>query len=197
MKTIKTAQEHRKTYRLYDENGAFVTEYSAGIDGVTEADILALHQMDDHEVYVNSKENRYPEWFRPVYEEWKDHFSASFREQHGRDPKQHETPRCSWLRVSIESERKDNEELGDSSRLSRDLAAEGIDMEDSPVTVMRELVAAMPDQWQSVYQLVYVEERKKSEAAQMLGISNARVTHIIKSIAQKLSEAETLKKYFR
>ena len=62
MKTKKTPQAKRGTYKLFDDNGIFVMEYKPGKDGVTEVDILNLHKMDDHEVYVNAKENRLPEW---------------------------------------------------------------------------------------------------------------------------------------
>lgn len=60
MKYKKTPQSKRGTYKLYDENGNLVTEYKPGENGVTEVDILNLHRLDDHEVYINSKDSNSP-----------------------------------------------------------------------------------------------------------------------------------------
>lgn len=50
MKYRKTPQTLRGTYKLYDDDGNFITEYKPGKDGVTEVDIHNLHRIDDHEV---------------------------------------------------------------------------------------------------------------------------------------------------
>lgn len=74
MKYRKTPQTLRGTYKLYDDDGNFITEYKPGKDGVTEVDIHNLHRIDDHEVYVNCKEIKLPEWYQPIpdaYEEAK------------------------------------------------------------------------------------------------------------------------------
>ena len=70
MRYKKTPQDKRGTYILFDDNGKFVTEYKPGEDGITEVDILNLHRIDDHEVYINSKENKLPEWYQPIYDEY-------------------------------------------------------------------------------------------------------------------------------
>lgn len=84
MKTKKTPQAKRETYKLYDENGNLVTEYKPGENGITEVDILNLHRLDDHEVYINSKEMKLPEWYQPIYEQWRENYIANFIEKHGR-----------------------------------------------------------------------------------------------------------------
>ena len=81
MRYKKTPQDKRGTYILFDDNGKFVTEYKPGEDGITEVDILNLHRIDDHEVYINSKENKLPEWYQPIYDEWKVKFIADFKDK--------------------------------------------------------------------------------------------------------------------
>ena len=123
MKTKKTPQAKRGTYKLFDDNGIFVMEYKPGKDGVTEVDILNLHKMDDHEVYVNAKENRLPEWYQPVYEEWKAKFIADFRERYGREPFADEIPGRHRILESLDGQTDpDGDGLGDSSRLEEQLS---------------------------------------------------------------------------
>ena len=43
MKIKKTPQDKRGTYKLFDDNGNFVTEYKPGEHGIKDVDILALH----------------------------------------------------------------------------------------------------------------------------------------------------------
>lgn len=42
MKFKKTSTAKRGTYKLFDDDGHFITEYKPGEDGVTEIDILNL-----------------------------------------------------------------------------------------------------------------------------------------------------------
>lgn len=92
MRFKKTPQSKRGTYKLYDENGNLVTEYKPGENGVTEVDILNLHRLDDHEVYINSKELKLPEWYQPIYDQWRDNYIANFIEKYGREPFADEIP---------------------------------------------------------------------------------------------------------
>ena len=114
MKTYKTPTNKRNTYKLYDDNGTFVTEYKPGKEGVTEEAILFMHRLDDAEVRVSIKENRHPEWYQPVYDKWKEDFISSFREQYGRDPKADEIPgrfrQCESIDAQYDA---DGDELGD------------------------------------------------------------------------------------
>lgn len=201
MKTKKTAQKNRTTYRLYDDEGRFVTEYKPGKDGITEEIIQAMHRMDDHDVYINSKENRHPEWFQAVYDRWKADFITHFREIYGRNPQRDEIPyrfrRCESIEAQCDV---DGEELNDSSRLEEEMAVRDVMPGDEPLTAvdyMRELVGGMPLQWQKVYQLVFREELTKADAAEKIGISAARVGQLVKKITVELTENDDLKKYFR
>lgn len=198
MKIKKTPQSKRSTYKLFDDNGNFVTEYKPGENGVTEVDVLNLHKIDDHEVYINAKENSLPEWYQPVYEEWRTKFIADFREQHGREPFADEIPGRHRILESLDGQTdSDGDDLGDSSRLEEKLAV--YDEEDVPDTIdrLREIIAAMPEQWQKVYQLVLMEGLSKAEAGRVIGISDVRVGQLVRKINAAIAEDEVLKKFFR
>ena len=197
MKTYKTPTNKRNTYKLYDDNGAFVTEYKPGKEGVTEEAILFMHRLDDAEVRVSIKENRHPEWYQPVYDKWKEDFISSFREQYGRDPKADEIPgrfrQCESIDAQYDA---DGDELGESSRLEAELSVTD-EKPDDAVSVMREIVSEMPEQWRQVYQLVFLEDMSKTKAGQIIGISDVRVGQLVKKIKAELAQSTRLKSFFR
>lgn len=145
MKYKKTPQSKRGTYKLFDDDGNFVTEYKPCKDGVTEIDILNLHKMDDHEVYINNKDRRLPEWYKPAFDVWKENFIKSFKEEYGREPYRSEIPKAHRQYISIESQMDANgDELGDSSRLEAELAVyDDADDESDAVTRLNEVIAGM------------------------------------------------------
>lgn len=198
MKTKKTPQSKRGTYKLFDDDGKFVTEYKPGENGITEVDVLNLHKIDDHEVYINSKENRLPEWYQPFYDEWRTKFIADFRKQHGREPFADEIPGRHRVLESLDGQTdSDGDDLGDSSHLEEELAV--YDDEDVPDTIdrLRAIVAAMPEQWRKVYQLVLMDGRSKAEAGRIIGISDVRVGQLVKKINAAIAGDEVLKKFFK
>ena len=198
MRYKKTPQAMRGTYKLYDENGNLVTEYKPGESGITEVDILNLHRLDDHEVYINSKELKPPEWYQPIYDEWKSKYVADFIEKYGREPYADEIPGRHRIFESIDGQTDvDGDGLGDSSHLEKELAVQDENYVSEPVLCLREIVATMPEQWQRVYQLVNREGFNKTQAAKILGISDVRVGQLIKKINAKIAADEELKKYFR
>lgn len=198
MKIKKTPQNKRETYKLFDDNGNFVTEYKPGEDGVTEVDILTLHKMDDHEVYINAKENKLPEWYQPIYDTWKAQFIADFKEKYGREPFSDEIPGRHRVLESLDGQTDpDGDDLGDSSHLEEQLSVS--DEEEIPDTIirLREIIAAMPEQWQRVYQLVVLDGLSKAMASRIIGISDVRVGQLMKKIKVTIAEDAELKKYFR
>lgn len=198
MKIKKTPQCKRGTYKLFDDNGNFVTEYKPGVDGVTEVDILSLHKMDDHEVYINAKENKLPEWYQPIYDKWKEQFIADFKEKYGREPFSDEIPGRHRVLESLDGQTdSDGDDIGDSSRLEEQLSVS--DEEEVPDTIirLRELVAAMPEQWQKVYRLVFMEGLSKAKAGKRIDISDVRVGQLVKKINAAIAEDETLKNLYR
>lgn len=197
MRFKKTPQSKRGTYKLYDENGNLVTEYKPGENGVTEVDILNLHRLDDHEVYINSKEIKLPEWYQPIYDQWRDNYIADFIEKYGREPFADEIPGRHRILESIDAQTDaDGNDIGDSSHLEEELS---VSDDDTPDTILRlrEIVAAMPEQWQKVYQLVNIQGFSKTKTAKIIGISDVRVGQIVRKINDKIAADEELKKYFR
>ena len=99
-------------------------------------DVLNLHKIDDHEVYINVKENRLPEWYRPLYDEWMVKFIAEFREQHGREPFADEIPGRHRILESLDAQADPGgDALGGSSHLEEEIAV--YDEEDVPDTIDR------------------------------------------------------------
>ena len=198
MKIKKTPQAKRGTYKLFDDSDRFVTEYKPGENGVTEVDILNLHKLDDHEVYLNAKENRLPEWYQPIFDKWKAEFITDFREKHGREPFADEVPGRHRVLESLDGQTDpDGDDLGDSSRLEEQLSVS--DEEEVPDTIirLRELVAAMPEQWQKVYRLVFMEGLSKVKAGKKIGISDVRVGQLVKKINVAIAGDEILKNLYR
>ena len=197
MKTYKTPMNQRNTYKLYDDNGTFVTEYKPGKEGVTEDSILILHRLDDAEVRVSIKENRHPEWYQPVYDKWKEDFICRFRKKYGRDPKIDEIPgrfrQCESIDAQCDA---DGDELGECSRLEAELSITD-EKPDDAVSVMRAIVSGMPEQWQLVYRLVFMEGMSKANAARIIGISDVRVGQLVKKIKAELAQSSLLKSFFR
>lgn len=198
MKYKKTPQSQRGTYKLFDDNGNFVIEYKPEEHGIRDVDILALHKMDDHEVYINAKENKLPEWYQPIYDKWKEQFIADFKEKYGREPFANEIPGKHRVLESLDGQTDpDGDDLGDSSRLEEQLSVS--DEEEVPDTIirLRELVAAMPEQWQKVYRLVFMEGLSKVKAGKEIGISDVRVGQLVKKINAAIAEDEVLKNLYR
>ena len=194
MRYKKTPQDKRSTYKLFDDNGKFVTEYKPGEDGITEVDILNLHRMDDHEVYINSKENKLPEWYQPIYDEWKVKYIADFKDKYGREPFSDEIPDKHRMYESIDA---DGDDLGDSSHLEEKLAV--TDEEEVPDTIirLREIITAMPIQWQRVYQLVFIDGFSKAKTGRIIGISNVRVGQLVRKINARIADDEILKNLYK
>lgn len=197
MKTKKTPQSKRGTYKLFDERNKLVAEYKPGKDGVTELDILNLHKIDDNEVYVNSKERKLPKWYKPHYDEWKAKFIEDFIVKAGREPFNNEIPGGHRKYESWEQqETSDGDELGDSSRLEAETSVLLEEEIPAPVFRLREIVATMPEQWQKIYHLVLIDSMSKAAVGRILGISDVRVGQIVKKINAKIAADEELKKLF-
>lgn len=198
MKFKKTNKENRETYKLFDDDGNFITEYKPGKDGVTEVDILNLHKMDDHEVYINNKDRRLPEWYKPAFDVWKENFIKSFKEEYGREPYRSEIPKAHRQYISIESQITANgDELGDSSWLEAELAVYDDADESDAVTRLNEIITAMPEKWQQVYRLFYLEEHNKTQIGKILGVSDSYVGQLVRKIEAKIANDEVLKKIYR
>lgn len=199
MKYKKTPTAKRGTYKLFDDDGQFITEYKPGKDGVTEIDILNLHKMDDHEVYINNKDRWLPKECMPMYEKTKAEFIEKFKEEHGREPRKSEIPKPHRQYISIDAQiTPSGDDLGDSSRLEAELAVyDDTDDESDDVARLNEIIAAMPEKWQQVYRLFYLEGHNKTQIGKMLGVSESYVRQLIKKIKAAIANDEILKKIYR
>ncbi|MGN1114509.1 MAG: hypothetical protein ACI4RC_05250 [Oscillospiraceae bacterium] len=197
MKYKKTPQNKRETYKLFDDNGKFVTEYSPGEDGITEVDILHLHKMDDHEVYVNNKERNLPEWYKPKYETWRKKYIENFKDKSGREPFQDEIPGGHLQYETWEQQvASDGDELGDYSHLEEETAVQFEEEIPDAVYRLHEIIAEMPEKWQEIYHMVLIESMTKTAAGHALGISDVRVGQIVKKINARIAADKELKKIF-
>ena len=199
MKTKKTPTAKRGTYKLFDDDGHFITEYKPGKDGVTEVDILNLHKMDDHEVYINNKDRWLPKDCMPMYEKTKAEFIEKFKEEYGREPRKNEIPKPHRQYISIDAQiTPSGDELGDSSRLEAELAVyDDANDESDAVIRLKEIIDEMPEKWQQVYRLFYSEKYNKTQIGRMLGVSESYVRQLIKKIESAIANDKILKKIYR
>lgn len=199
MKYKKTPTAKRGTYKLFDDDGNFITEYKPGENGVMEIDISNLHKMDDHEVYINNKDRRLPKDCIPMYEKYKAEFIEKFIAENGREPYKNEIPRAHRQYISIDAQvMPDGNELGDSSWLEAELAVyDDADDESDAVTRLNEIITSMPEKWQQVYRLFYLEGHNKTQIGKILGVSDSYVGQLVRKIEAKIANDEILKKIYR
>lgn len=199
MKYKKTPTAKRGTYKLFDDDGQFITEYKPGKDGVTEIDILNLHKMDDHEVYINNKDRWLPKECMPMYEQMKAEFIENFKEEHGREPCKNEIPKPHRQYISIDAQiTPSGDDLGDSSRLEAELAVyDDVNDESDAVIRLKEIIAEMPEKWQQIYRLHLLAGLSNAKVGKMLGISDVRVGQLVRKIKAAIASDEILKKIYR
>ncbi len=195
----KTPTAKRGTYKLFDDDGHFITEYKPGKDRVTEVDILNLHKMDDHEVYINNKDRWLPKECMPMYEQMKAEFIEKFKEEHGREPHKNEIPKPHRQYISIDAQITPNgDDLGDSSRLEAELAVyDDANDESDAVIRLKEIIAEMPEKWQQIYRLHLLAGLSNAKVGKMLGISDVRVGQLVRKIKAAIASDEILKKIYR
>lgn len=173
MKIRKTNSKQRTTYTYIDTKGN-KTVLRPGENGVTEVHIKLLHAADDAEVYNNIK-NAHP---IPTNEE---------RKQRTEWEKLHpgEKAPANW-NLSLDTVLGDE----DGSETLGDTIAAPEEADNYTVIRLREIVAAMSECQQQVYQLHYIEGFTVKETAAILGISSPAVTK------QKHRIIEIIKKNF-
>lgn len=196
MKFKKTSTAKRGTYKLFDNDGNFITEYKPGENGVMEIDISNLHKQDDHEVYINNKDRRLPKDCIPMYEKYKAEFIEKFIAENGREPYKNEIPKAHRQYISIDAQvTPDGDEIGDSSWLEAELAVYD-DTYDEPDDVARlnEIIAGMPEKWQQIYGLHLLAGLSKAKVGRMLEISDVRVGQLARKIKSAIANDEILKK---
>ena len=69
-------------------------------------------------------------------------------------------------------------------------------IEDESILRLHEIVAAMPEKWQKVYQLAMLDGFTNVETAKLLNISEGRVRALRRKIEEKIRSDEILKNFF-
>ena len=159
MRIHKTNQKDRSVYKYTTtertEKGAYVEKtikLKPGENGVTELDIKILHSMDDSEVYYNLKNAR-PERTKEEKAEievWKQKFVGDFKERHGYEPNKY------IIKDAVNSDKESVEMFEWSER-------------------MEEVLSLLTDKQRLVINLMFVEEYKQSEIADLMSISSDAV----------------------
>ena len=164
MKFHKTGNKNRQTYTYLGLDGRKET-LVPGENGITEEFILALHRMDDNEVYNNNKNRKAPvqEWEKPIIEDWK-------RWHPGEELPERTT-------LSLDEIIYPSNESGDSDKsvLLAD-PSQSID-KDVPAGVerLREVVELLTAEQRELYRMVVLEGMSQEDAGKEMGISEGAV----------------------
>ena len=161
----KTAGVHRDCYIYEFADGHRVTLH-AQESGVTERDILLLHRMDDHEVYINLKASRLPlpDLVKARMKAWK-------ALQPHENPPKWRAPTESWPDTCCPYEY-------------------------DAVHRLHELIADMQLKRQAVYELAMLEGMPNTHVAVLLGVSEGTIRKDILFIRKKCREDRILQSFF-
>lgn len=188
MRIHKTNQKDRSVYKYTTtertEKGAYVEKtikLKPGENGVTELDIKILHSMDDSEVYYNLKNAR-PERTKEEKAEievWKQKFVGDFKERHGYEPNKYiikdavndAFPRDYNLSLDFDADG----DIDPDKRLIASISdKESVEMFEWSER-MEEVLSLLTDKQRLVINLMFVEEYKQSEIADLMSISSDAV----------------------
>lgn len=188
MKIRKTNKKDRGVYKYTTtertEKGAYVEKtikLKPGENGVTELDIKILHSMDDSEVYYNLKNAR-PERTKEEKAEievWKQKFVGDFKERHGYEPNKYiikdavnyAFPRDYNLSLDFDADG----DIDPDKRLIASISDKESDEMFEWSERMEEVLSLLTDKQRLVINLMFVEEYKQSEIADLMSISSAAV----------------------
>lgn len=202
MKLHKTRWNQRETYKYYDADGKLVIELKPGENDVTEADIRTLHLLDDKEVRSNLKYRHGDlKEQKALAEKWKWNYIEWFEKKYHRTPTEDEIAIAmedavpdNWI-ASIEEMSGDGDEdgLGDKAGFLYT-----IDEHDKkpPADVERlnEVIAAMPESWQKIYQLKYIEKYSNCDIAKMRGVTESAIRKTLGKITDAIGKDPVLRK---
>lgn len=217
MKYRKTPQAQRTVYRQYDDDGNLLYEFTPDEHGaetrveVIEANkekIRVMHAMDDHEVYVNSKELKASPWQKENAEKANEQYRAAFTEKYGYEPDRHDLPyktRRDILSIDmpVKGNTGDTSTLGESEAFQEEMTKATGGMEE--VNDRHELIlsgSSFTEREAQVYETMLSQMRdfgelSQKDIARTLGLSEGRVSQIIGSISKKLAQCPEVKKSLR
>ena len=186
LRTRKTYQDDRMTYSYEFADG---DKYTLEIDkdGITEADIKLLHSLDDSEVYNNCKNARpgRTKEEKDIIKAWRENFIEEFKNNHGYEPQKSDV------------DYYENEEFPRNYNLSLDAdlvnsdksAIENMVLKNTEFEWSDEILTAfeiLTNNEKLVIEKIYLENMKKKDIADEMGISNAMVTKYHKRALEKL-----------
>ena len=188
MRIHKTNQKDRSVYNykttVRTEKGEYVEKtmtLKPGEYGVTELDIKMLHSMDDSEVYYNLKNAR-PERTKEEkaeIEKWKQKFISDFTKRYGYEPNKYiiedavndAFPRDYNLSLDFDADG----DIDPDKRLIASISDKESDEMFEWSERMEEVLSLLTDKQRLVINLMFVEEYKQSEIADLMSISSAAV----------------------
>lgn len=202
MKLHKTRRNQRETYKYYDANGKLTDEVKPGEKGVTEVTISILHHMDDSEVRSNLKYLHGDQKEQKARtEKWKKDYISWFETVNHRMPTVDElaiamedaVPK-NWL-GSIEEMMGvgDEDGVGDKARFLYTLDEHDRELP-ADVERLNEIVAAMPESWQKIYELKFIEGYNNCEIADMRGVSESAIRKTLGKITDAIGKDPVLRK---
>ena len=202
MKLHKTRRDQRETYKYYDANGKLVIELKPGENDVTEADIRTLHLLDDKEVRSNLKYRHGDlKEQKALAEKWKQEYIEGFRNKYHRMPNEDEIAIVmedsvpdNWI-ASIEEMTGDGDEdgLGDKAGFLYTLDEHDKKLP-ADVERLNEIIAAMPESWQKIYQLKYIEKYSNCDIAKMRGVTESAIRKTLGKITDAIGKDPVLRK---
>ena len=162
MKYYKTENKNRQTYTYVGLDGRKETLVPSE-NGITEEFILALHRMDDNEVYNNNKNRKPPvqEWEKPIIEDWK-----------RRHPGE-ELPERYNVTLDMLTDTDDSDCIGDKGAVLLEMTAE----EEVPADVerLREVVELLTADQKELYRRVVLEGMSLEDAGKEMGLTSNAV----------------------
>ena len=200
MKLHKTRRDQRETYKYYDANGKLVIELKPGENDVTEADIRTLHLLDDKEVRSNLKYRHGDlKEQKALAEKWKQEYIEGFRNKYHRMPTEDEIAIVmedsvpdNWI-ASIEEMTGDGDGLGDKAGFLYTLDEHDKKLP-ADVERLNEIIAAMPESWQKIYQLKYIEKYSNCDIAKMRGVTESAIRKTLGKITDAIGKDPVLRK---
>ena len=202
MKLHKTKRNQRETYKYFDESGNVICEIKPGEKGVTEATIRTLHLMDDAEVRSNLKYRHGDlKEQKKLAEKWKQEYIEWFRNKYHRMPTDDEIAIAmedavpdNWI-ASIEELTGDGSEdgLGDKAGFLYTLDEHDRKLP-ADVERLNEVIAAMPESWQEIYELKYIKDYSNCDIAKMRGVTESAIRKTLGKITDAIGKDPVLRK---
>ncbi len=206
MKLRKTPKSERTTYTYYFDNGDKIilepgkqtTIRASGYvsvkvdDSITELAIAQMHKYDDKEVesnlnYINCETRADAEKRRKLKKEWDEYHRDEFGFVHGENP--YEKPR---RLESLDAFHGEDDFDEDKSKILYDIATQQERDNEDPYIEIREavrsFVSTLPDSMKELYRLLFIEEYKGTEAAEILGIKDGTLSERKKLLKEKIKK---------